>query len=94
MRKIWITGFIVALCLTAACSASPGDGLSTLCQNSGLDLSVAKVVSDQNGHGGFHGDGTRLTVLAFEDDRMRQPWSELDGNLCLWTRQQRSPFLA
>ena len=67
MRKIWIAGLILVLCLTAACSASPGDGLTALCRSSELDLSAAEVVSDQNGHGGFHGDGTRLTVLAFKE---------------------------
>lgn len=67
MRKICAAGLVLALCLSLAACWNPQDGLSRLCAASGLDLSSAELLSDRDSHGGFHGDGTRLAVLAFRE---------------------------
>lgn len=49
--------------------------LATACQSYddismmlGADVDSAKVVSDAESHGGFHGDGERYIALEFDDD--------------------------
>lgn len=75
MRKLrrWplalvIFGLVLTLsgcALLVSCDNEP-DGLQTLCDGSGLDLSAAQFLSDDDSHGGFHGDGVRLAVIRFD----------------------------
>lgn len=67
MKKMLLTGLVLALCLLTACGRTSGDGLTALCGQAGLDLSAARTLWDKDTHGGFHGDGTRLTALAFPE---------------------------
>ena len=38
-------------------------------EKAALDLWSARLVSQKDTHGGFHGDGTSLFIYAFDDDR-------------------------
>ena len=69
MKKRILLCLAVLLGLTA-CGAlagclAPRDGLNQLCADSGLALEDAEITFNEDSHGGFHGDGTRLTVAVF-----------------------------
>ena len=64
--------FVLMLCLLlsgcallAACANTP-DALQALCDGAGLDLKAARFLSDDDSHGGFHGDGVRLAAVSFD----------------------------
>ena len=61
---------LLALCLTlSGCallvSCGSSDELQMLCAGVGLNSKTAQTLSDDDDHGGFHGDGTRLAVIRF-----------------------------
>ena len=65
MKKM-IKGLLVVCAmaiLVAACQSY--DDISLML---GADVSSAKVISEGDNHGGFHGDGERYIEFAFEDD--------------------------
>lgn len=58
----------LALCLLlGGCGGAKKDELHTLCTDVGLNLNSARVLSDDDSHGGFHGDGVRLAVICFDE---------------------------
>lgn len=72
MKTIRKLCFLLALCLPLAgcallASCRVQDGLNTLCADVGLNLADAQFRSDDDSHGGFHGDGVRLAVIHFSE---------------------------
>lgn len=72
MKTIRKLCLLLALCLPLAgcallASCRVQDGLNTLCADVGLNLADAQFRSDDDSHGGFHGDGVRLAVLHFDE---------------------------
>lgn len=65
MRKVirCLFGICMIIILTSACQSY--DDISVML---GADVSSAKVISSENSHGGFHGDGERYLVFEFEND--------------------------
>lgn len=64
LRKVW--GFIMIsamLVVLAGCQSNEDISLML-----GADVGSAKVVSGNDSHGGFHGDGERYMEFQFEDD--------------------------
>lgn len=71
--------------LTACLSGCSGSGQKDVLRDIGrelqLDVSSGTVMSENNSHGGFHGDGTSYTVIQFEDDSLETAISSAEG----WT---------
>lgn len=44
------------------------NNLAALSRQCGIDLTIGKVVSHKDTHGGFHGDGVSYTVVQYPDD--------------------------
>lgn len=74
MKTVRNLCFALTLCLLllggcallAACGGG-SNGLQMLCADVGLNTGSAKTLSDDDSHGGFHGDGVRLAVLHFDE---------------------------
>lgn len=51
--------------LLSGCQA---DSKARISSEIGVDLSKGEIISESDNHGGFHGDGTGITVLEFSDN--------------------------
>ena len=69
MRKIALC-VIAATLIALAAGCCENDTLAAYGDTWGVDLSGGTVLSEENSHGGFHGDGAALYVVQFEDDTM------------------------
>lgn len=67
LKKIsCITGAVLLIsCLAACSSVSETNDIS---QTLGVDLSGGTVLSNEDTHGGFHGDGDTCVEISFDDD--------------------------
>lgn len=67
-KVLWLSALCLLLsgCALLAGCDNRTDGLQALCSDAGLDLANAQVLSDDDDHGGFHGDGVRLAVVRFD----------------------------
>ena len=65
MKKVirCLLGICVITLLASACQSY--DDISVML---GADVSTAKTISSENSHGGFHGDGERYLIFAFDND--------------------------
>ena len=61
--------FIGALCLAHGGTASRAHDHSVIASVTGIDVTGATVVFDEDTHGGFQGEGEAYVVLSFGDDR-------------------------
>lgn len=52
------------------------NNLAALSRQCGIDLTIGKVVSHKDTHGGFHGDGVSYTVLQYPDDSIGEQMEE------------------
>ena len=66
IRKI-ITSVILLIVVTLTGCTENGP-LDVLSKETDISFSAGKIVSDYDSHGGFHGDGTRLTTVVFPDN--------------------------
>ena len=58
-------GFIIILSsVLLLCSCGRGDAMDEKAKLLGIDVSSAKIISEEDDHGGFHGDGT--TFICFD----------------------------
>ncbi len=53
--------------ISACCSQSEYNPFSELLN---IEIDEKMVVSDDDTHGGFHGDGSRLIIVQYEDDKI------------------------
>jgi len=67
VRKTIIWLFPVLFFLSFV-GCSQNDVLSDFSKTYGTDLNGGSIISDDDSHGGFHGDGYRLTVAEYPDD--------------------------
>lgn len=75
--KKWILIFIaIALLLFSLSFIQPGNNLAALSRQCGIDLTIGKVVSHKDTHGGFHGDGVSYTVVQYPDDSIGEQMEE------------------
>lgn len=63
-----LSGCGIGLTAALAEEVMRGDSFRQFCREAELDLSKAQVLSDQDSHGGFHGDGVRLVKVKFHWD--------------------------
>ena len=65
MKRFW-AGMLAALAvLLTACGGQTAQ--QTVSRGLEIDASGGEVVSGEDSHGGFHGDGTTCVILQFED---------------------------
>ncbi len=66
LKKIFcITGAVLLIGCLAACSSD--SGTDDLSKTLGVDLSGGTVLSSEDTHGGFHGDGNAYIEMNFDD---------------------------
>lgn len=67
LKKIFCVIYAILLigCL-AACSS--GNETTDISKTLGIDLSGGTIVSSEDTHGGFHGDGNTCEKISFDDD--------------------------
>ena len=59
LKRITVIAAICLMVITFAC-CSGDDPLKDFSNDCGVDLSGGKIVSEEDNHGGFHGDGSEL----------------------------------
>lgn len=81
MKNIRNLCWLIAVCLLlSGCVLLSGqDGLKTLCADVGLNLKSAQILSDDDDHGGFHGDGMRLAVIRFDEAADEELLQSVEG---------------
>lgn len=77
--KRWIVCSLLALslCLLSGCQGT--NVQDQIKQQVGIDVSDGRSLSQQDTHGGFHGDGISCYVYTFSDDSCLQQVSQADG---------------
>ena len=74
MKRFW-AGMLAALAvLLTACGGQTAQ--QTVSQGLEIDASGGEVVSGEDSHGGFHGDGTTCVILQFEDGAIEEQIKE------------------
>lgn len=68
---IVILGFLWATFFGGA-----GNYLKDISEEVGIDIEWGEVVSEADTHGGFHGDGTKITVLQFTETLLEERMEE------------------
>ena len=59
---------IIAVMIITINGCGKNSSLKKLSDDCGIDLSVGKVISEEDNHGGFQGDGFSLLVADFSED--------------------------
>ena len=65
MKKIILCLIEICVITLLASACQSYDDISVML---GADVSTAKTISSENSHGGFHGDGERYLIFAFDND--------------------------
>lgn len=70
LKKIsCITGAVLLIgCLAGCPSGSETNDISYISRTLGIDLAGGTVLSSEDTHGGFHGDGDTCVKISFDDD--------------------------
>lgn len=78
-KKILVVCLILGFILIGGiwCMGFRDTYLGDLSQETGINISWGDIVSEADSHGGFHGDGTKITVLHFTDSSFE---SEMEEN--------------
>jgi hypothetical protein len=73
--KLWIAAASLMFLLCGC-----GDGkLSDFSKECGVDLTSGTLVSCEDTHGGFHGDGDLFAVISFSDDSVCEEMEQKEG---------------
>ena len=67
LKRITVIAAICLMVITFAC-CSGDDPLKDFSNDCGVDLSGGKIVSEEDNHGGFHGDGFSLLIADYSND--------------------------
>lgn len=70
--------FILASLLLTGCNSKEAP-LGQMEAELGIDLSGGKLLSEEDSHGGFHGDGTGFFVVQFEEDNLKEQLKDAPG---------------
>lgn len=70
MKRLFLTLPLIALLFSLTACGSGGSSQAAISQELDVDVSSGQVLSFEDSHGGFHGDGTAFVVLSFPDDRV------------------------
>ncbi len=82
MRKFFYLAVVLSLILSLS-GCGQKNPLSDFAEMSGVSLTEGRIVSEEDSHGGFHGDGYRLIVAEYSDDGIaseisgKENWREL-----------------
>ena len=68
MNVIPLLFLILMVCLSGCSSSNDKSIQKEVGQELKVDISAGTVVTDEDSHGGFHGDGLSYVVIQFDDD--------------------------
>lgn len=68
MFKKTVAIIIVAVMVISIVGCGKNSSLKNLLDGCGIDLTGGKVISEEDNHGGFHGDGFSLLVADYSED--------------------------
>ncbi len=68
MFKKTVAIIIVAVMVISIVGCGKNSSLKNLSDGCGIDLTGGKVISEEDNHGGFHGDGFSLLVADYSED--------------------------
>jgi len=88
--KHFLTVVFSAMVLTGCM----GNSMQPLEEQLCLDLSSCTVQEDTDTHGGFHGDGTRITIFSIPEDELPAMIDAVKDEPVLWKSLPIDPLLA
>ncbi len=78
MKKA-LCGILFMVIMVGVCACGSQSEYEPFSELLNIEIDAKSVVSDDDTHGGFHGDGSRLIVVQYDDDTMEETISEADN---------------